>query len=110
MDDVGANRLHEHPVLGSVPDRERVAFTLDGRTLHGYSGEPIAAALMAHGVVLARTMPETVAPRGYFCGVGRCSDCAMTVNGELNVRTCVAPLQHGMRITTQQGLGSWEAN
>ncbi|HEX5166855.1 MAG TPA: (2Fe-2S)-binding protein, partial [Thermomicrobiales bacterium] len=70
--------------------------------------EPIAAALLAHGVVAGRTMPETDAPRGYFCGVGRCPDCSMIVDGELNVRTCVTPVRDGMAIETQHGLGSWK--
>jgi aerobic-type carbon monoxide dehydrogenase small subunit (CoxS/CutS family) len=109
QDEVGAARLREHPLLGAAEAGEVVSFTLDGRELRGYAGEPLAAALLAHGVMRARTMPGDGAPRGLFCGVGRCSDCLMLVNGEPNVRACVTPLAAGMRVETQQGLGAWEA-
>lgn len=81
---------------------------VDGRALVGIEGEPIAMLLLAHGIIASRTMPASAGSRGYFCGVGRCSDCAMTVDGELNVMTCVTPLRDGMVIATQKGHGSWE--
>ena len=46
-------------------------------------------------------------PRGIFCGIGRCTDCVMTVDGQPNVRTCVTPVRAGMKVETQQGLGKW---
>ncbi|MEA3408802.1 MAG: FAD-dependent oxidoreductase, partial [Candidatus Eisenbacteria bacterium] len=44
-------------------------------------------------------------PRGFFCAIGRCSSCLMTVDGVPNVMTCVTPLKAGMRIETQTGKG-----
>ena len=38
-------RILDHPVLGKTPERELVKFTYNGKTLEGYKGEPIAAAL-----------------------------------------------------------------
>ena len=32
----------------------------------------------------------------------------MTVNGDPNVRTCVTPVEEGMIVETQNGLGTWE--
>jgi NADH dehydrogenase/NADH:ubiquinone oxidoreductase subunit G len=32
----------------------------------------------------------------------------MTVNGDPNVRTCVTPVEAGMVVETQDGLGKWE--
>ena len=43
-------------------------------------------------------------PRGIFCAIGRCTDCVMIVNGVPNVRTCVTPLEEGMKIQTQYGV------
>ncbi|HET8629809.1 MAG TPA: 2Fe-2S iron-sulfur cluster-binding protein [Thermomicrobiales bacterium] len=100
-------RIAEHAILGPAPAAAEVTIAVDGRPLTARAGEPILMALLAHGIARCRTMPDTGAPRGLFCGVGRCPDCAMTVDGVLNVRTCVTPVREGMRIETQQGLGHW---
>jgi predicted molibdopterin-dependent oxidoreductase YjgC len=84
----------------------RVLF--DGEPLQALAGESIATALRAHGITVFRTMPETRSPRALFCGVGRCPDCTMTVDGALNVRACVAPVRDGMVIETQHELGTWK--
>lgn len=107
-DALGARRLSDHPLLGAAPVGATARVTVDGRELIALAGEPLAASLLAHGIVGMRTMPGSDAPRGLFCGVGRCSDCLMTVDGELNVRICVTPARDGMRVETQRGLGAWE--
>lgn len=100
-------RINGHPILGPTSPRAVVTLSIDGREIEAREGEPIAIAMLAAGIRTARTMPETGAPRGYFCGVGRCTDCLMTVDGTLNARTCVTPAAEGMIVTTQQGLGEW---
>ena len=67
----------------------------------------IAAALMAHGKKTFRYTNRRSEPRSLFCGIGRCTDCVMVVNGVPNVRTCVTPVEAGMIIETQQGIGHW---
>lgn len=101
-------RIVDHPLLGSLPDAPTVEITVDGQPLQARDGESIAAALLASGIDICRAMPESGESRGPFCAVGRCSDCLMTVDGVLNVRTCVTPVAAGMRIETQHGLGRWE--
>ena len=101
-------RIQQHPVLGPLPESSIVNITVDGQALTANDGEPVAAALMANGIDICRAMPESGESRGVFCGVGRCSDCLMTVDGILNVRTCITPVTEGMRIETQHGLGHWE--
>ena len=101
-------RMWSHPVLGEMPEGRLVHLTLDGRELEAREGEPIVAALLANGVRVCRTSAQSGEPRGPFCAVGRCPDCMMTVDGALNVRTCMTPVRDGMRIETQQGLGSWK--
>lgn len=68
-------------------------------------GEPIVVALLAAGLRVFRTMPHTGEARGGYCMVGRCTDCLMIVNGRPNVRTCVTPVEPGMVVQTQHGLG-----
>src|ERR671914_2681245 len=105
---LGSRRIDAHPILGPAPARPVARVTIDGRELAGYAGEPVAALLLAHEVVVFRTQPDSDAPRGLFCGVGRCSDCLMTIDGEPNVRACLTPVHDGMTIETQRGLGAWQ--
>jgi predicted molibdopterin-dependent oxidoreductase YjgC len=105
----GSRRLTNHPLLGVAPEAPLARVVVDGRELRGFAGEPLAALLLAHGVGVLRSMPGSGAPRGLFCGVGRCADCLMTVDGELNVRACVTAVRDGMQAQTQHGLGAWEA-
>jgi len=97
-------RITEHPILTFRRGRE-ILFELDGRELTGYEGETIAAALHAAGVRVLRRSAGRGRPRGFFCAIGRCSSCLMTVDGIPNVMTCVTPLREGMRIVTQEGKG-----
>jgi predicted molibdopterin-dependent oxidoreductase YjgC len=97
------NRITEHPILG-IPQKGRlVFFTLDGKTMEGYEGEPIAAALKAAGIMIHRYTAKQHKPRGIFCAIGRCTDCVMIVDGKPNIRTCVTPLKEGMEVSTQYG-------
>lgn len=98
------NRIAVHPILGEFSKGRRVKFTYDGRTLEGYEGEPVAAALMAAGVRIHRYTQRRNRPRGIFCAIGRCNDCVMVVDGKINTRTCVTPLREGMVVETQHGL------
>jgi predicted molibdopterin-dependent oxidoreductase YjgC len=100
-------RITDHPILGPAPLPREVTILVDGEPVTALEGEPIAAALMAAGKPAFRTTRKRGEPRGYFCGLGRCTDCAMTVNGTPQVRTCVTPVEDGMRVETQRGFGQW---
>lgn len=93
-------RVEKHPVLGDREVGRSVTVTVDGREITAVEGEPIAAALLAHGIKVMRKTPRFGEPRGIFCGIGRCTDCIMTVDGVPNVRTCVTPVRAGMVITS----------
>lgn len=100
------NRISEHPILGCPTERKLVTFTLDGKEMTGYEGEPIAAALKAAGVMVHRYTAKKHEPRGIFCAIGRCTDCVMIVDGKPNIRTCVTPLTEGMNVQTQYGVSA----
>lgn len=96
-------RINEHPILGKIQKGKLVKFYMDGKTLKGYEGEPIASALKVAGVMVHRHTKKD-SPRGVFCAIGRCTDCVMVVDGKPNVRTCVTPLKEGMVVQTQYGV------
>jgi predicted molibdopterin-dependent oxidoreductase YjgC len=93
-------RVEKHPVLGDREVGRLVSVTVDGKEIQAVEGEPIAAALLAQGIRVFRKTPRFGEPRGVFCGIGRCTDCIMTVDGTPNVRTCVTPVKAGMVITS----------
>jgi aerobic-type carbon monoxide dehydrogenase small subunit (CoxS/CutS family) len=61
--------------------------------------------LVAAGVRVFRKTSKRGEPRQLFCGIGRCTDCVMVVDGQPNVRTCVTPVREGMKVEVQDGRG-----
>jgi len=100
-------RIEEHPILGKLEKEPAVEIEVDGEVIQAIPGEPIAAALLAAGKSVLRYTRKLHEPRGVFCAIGRCTDCMMIVNGMPNVRTCVTPVEAGMKIQTQHGLGEF---
>lgn len=101
-------RIEDHPIL-TFPKGKKVTFSFDGKEMEGYEGEPIAAALHDAGVRVLRESPKTHRPRGFYCAIGNCSSCLMTVDGKPNVRVCVEELKEGMKVETQKGKGDFLA-
>ena len=75
--------------------------------MYGLNGDSIASALHAAGVKKLTASLKYNRPRGFFCGIGKCSSCLMKVNGIPNVRTCIAPLKNGVHVNTQEKLADW---
>lgn len=94
-------RIQHHPILGPEHVGREVTITVDGKAIKASEGEVIAAALAAGGIRILRHTTKQHKPRGLFCAIGQCTDCAMIVNGVPNVRTCVTPVADGMVIQTQ---------
>ena len=94
-------QIIEHPILGKDDRNEMVTITVDGMPLQAKAGSMIAAALLANGIRVNRYTRKRHEARGVFCGIGQCPDCAMIVNGQRNVRTCITPVEEGMVIETQ---------
>jgi hypothetical protein len=91
------------PILGRIPKGDRgpkLQFELDGKPCDAYQGETIAAALFAAGRRTFRLSTIGQEPRSFYCGMGVCFECAVTVNGVSNVRACMTPVQEGMKVIT----------
>lgn len=102
------SRIEKHVILGDLEEGKQVWITVDGKKISAREGEPILAVLLANGISVQNLSVKKHEPRGYFCGIGRCTGCVMTVNGDPNVRTCITPVEDGMVVETQDGLGKWE--
>ena len=101
-------RVINHPILGKDERKKKVMIYVDGKPISAIQGEPILAALLAQGIRVNHITKKKKEPRGLYCGIGRCTDCVMIVNGIPNVRTCVTFVEEGMIIETQEGLGQWK--
>lgn len=102
------SRIGHHAILGDLEATEEVTIYFEGKALKARAGEPIMSALIAAGVKVFRYTKKG-SPRRMFCGIGRCTDCVMTVDGIPGVRTCVTEVRDGMKIVRQHGVGSWES-
>lgn len=94
-----AVRLDEGQTRG-----QRLQVFIDGEQVTAYQGESLAGVLMANGSYEGRRTPND-APRGYYCGMGVCWDCAVVVDGEPNVRACRTYVRDGMWVERQAGYG-----
>ena len=96
-------RIDSHPILGPLPEQKECSILVDSEPIRAREGEPILAALLAHGIYVTRKTEIREQPRGLFCGIGLCTDCMLMVDGVPNVRSCITPVREGMVIVTQTG-------
>ena len=85
---------------------ETVQFEFEGRQVLARPGQSVAAALWAVRETVLRTTAQDGAPRGFFCGMGVCFDCLVTIDGRANRQACLVPVANGMVVTRQQGTGA----
>ncbi len=88
-------RIKEHPIIDFKRGKE-IYFYYNGKKLKAYEGETIAAALYANGIKILSHSLKLKRPRGFFCGIGKCSSCLMKVNGIPNIRTCITLVEENM--------------
>jgi sarcosine oxidase, subunit alpha len=93
-------RIRAHPII-DFKKRKELPFSFQKKKVIGEEGDTIASALHAAGVRTLTTSVKYKSPRGFFCGIGKCSSCLMRVNGIPNVRTCIAPLKEGITVEMQ---------
>ena len=65
--------------------------------MEAFSGESVAAALMGAGIWRLRQSPRQRAPRGAFCLMGVCQECAIRIDGALQ-QACLVPVREGMSV------------
>ncbi|MEA1994307.1 MAG: FAD-dependent oxidoreductase [Euryarchaeota archaeon] len=103
-------RLTEHPILDFEKKRgKKIHFLYDKTPVEAYDTETIASALHAAGVKVLSFSSDRKRPRGFYCAIGKCASCIMSVNGVPNTKTCMTLAEEGMKVEHQQGLGSLTA-
>ncbi|MBS3650203.1 (2Fe-2S)-binding protein [Pseudaminobacter sp. 19-2017] len=90
-------------IEGVRPSDETVSFMFEGEKLTGWKGEAIASAVMRAGLRTLRRTRIGDEPRGYYCGMGLCWECAVHVEGQGVVRSCSEPVREGLVISFADG-------
>jgi sarcosine oxidase subunit alpha len=88
------------------PPNRPVTILLDGEAVLAEEGEPAAVALLAAGHLALARSPKFHRPRGPACLRGACDGCLARVDDVPNVMTCRVPAKEGMRIESQNVVGS----
>lgn len=93
-------RIEKHPIL-SFENKQEIHFLYNSKDLIGYAGDTIAAALHDNGIMHYSNSVTKHRPRGFYCAIGNCGSCNMTVNGVENVKTCMTLLEEGMEVLSE---------
>jgi len=83
--------------IARVQRGARVSILVGDEAIAAHAGEMLAAALMAAGMWQLRLSPGAHAPRGAFCLMGVCQECAIRVDGEIR-QACQVEVREGMRV------------
>ncbi|SDZ80180.1 sarcosine oxidase subunit alpha [Thalassobacillus cyri] len=89
--------IKDHSILQNTQN-EKVTFFYEGTPLHTRKGTTVAAALMENGIKKLGVSRKLNQSRGYFCGIGRCCSCFVTINGEEHVRSCMVTVEESMEV------------
>ncbi|MBR3369554.1 MAG: (2Fe-2S)-binding protein [Rhodobacteraceae bacterium] len=74
---------------------DAIQITVNQRPLACRAGMSVAAALLAQDIYQFRTSPARRAPRGAFCLMGACQECAIMIDGHIQ-RACQTVVRDGM--------------
>jgi len=93
-------RIVKHPIIDFKTSKD-LKFIFNNKKYYGKSSDTIASALVANKIKVFSKSLKYDNPRGFFCGIGKCSSCLMTVDGIPNIRTCITPLKEGINVKMQ---------
>lgn len=83
--------------MPNEPMSETLVLVVDGGEVLAAPGQSVAAALLAAGIVSFRHSPSG-APRGPFCMMGACQECAILIGGRI-ARACQTEAADGMTVS-----------
>jgi D-hydroxyproline dehydrogenase subunit gamma len=71
-----------------------VTLLINGASIKAEAGVTVASVLHQQRPAL-RVSPRLQAPRGLYCGMGVCFECAVTIDGQTQ-RACITQVRDGM--------------
>ena len=88
--------------LGESARDQRFNVLVDGEPVEARAGETIAGALLAAGRRTIRRTDKRDEPRGLYCAMGACWECAVLIDGR-TVRACLTPAAPDLSVETRRG-------
>lgn len=82
---------------------KEITLRVDGKPIRAHEGESVHAVMAAAGIRTLRTSPKSGEPRGFFCGMGICYECLVTINHIPDQRACMTQAKEGMHVETGTG-------
>ncbi|MFN4099995.1 MAG: (2Fe-2S)-binding protein [Pararhodobacter sp.] len=70
---------------------------VNGSLMVARAGMTVAAALLENGIYHLRNSPAAGTPRGAFCMMGACQECAILIDGRIR-RACQTRVREGMSV------------
>jgi len=96
-------RIYDHHRL-EFDRGDQVGIRYRGKSLKGFTREPVAVALYAAGIkALARSL-KYHRPRGAFCFSGSCNSCRMRIDGLPHQRACKILCSDGLEVEDESGV------
>jgi predicted molibdopterin-dependent oxidoreductase YjgC len=86
--------------IPAIDRRKPITIWVNGSAVRAYEGEILHAVLLASGYRKIRKSVSGTEHRGFFCGMGTCYECAVTVDGKPLQRACVTEVYDGMGVDT----------
>lgn len=82
----------------SINRKRPVTVRVNGRKTPAFEGELLHAVLLAAGYRQLRKSVSGKEHRGFFCGMGVCYECLVTIDNKPQQRACVTEVYDGMRV------------
>lgn len=76
-------------------ERSLITIVVNGHPLAARKGDTLAVTLGCNAVLALRNSPRGGTPRGAFCFMGACQECAIEVDGRIR-QACLTPVAEGM--------------
>ncbi|MER8549879.1 (2Fe-2S)-binding protein [Mesorhizobium sp. M1169] len=76
---------------------------VNGQSVSASIGDTVAGVLFMIETLSIRRSLDLRVHRGYYCGMGVCWECTVTIDGQSGVRACLTEVREGMRIVTDVG-------
>ena len=84
--------------IPTIHRKTPVTIWVNGRKVDAFEGELLHAVLLAAGYRQLRKSVSDVEHRGFFCGMGVCYECSVTIDDLPQQRSCVTEVYDGMRV------------
>jgi len=86
--------------LKKVQRRFPFLIQVDGEFVQAFSGETLATVILSAGKKAISKSSKTKSPRSYYCGIGICNDCLVTLENGTRVRACQTLAVPFMKVKT----------